>query len=195
MDEKKEWILENEYLLAGKISRKIIPRPELNVWMIIIPVIFVYFFYQLNRSTSSKKKFVLNFVSTRQSILNEAYSTCVDGEQPNFQKMAEIEKVPNCAVESYKSWAKVLFEHYQKLLNEKGDNYAELVRMRYENIAQYMAILNQINKAENKFYKALRKDFDDSVKDAGEVIKAIEKSLPLLRREEAEGIFSTSEVT
>ena len=187
--EKREWILENEYQLAGRLSREIIHRPELNIWMIIIPVIFVYFFFQLNRSVSAKKEFVQNFVLTRKNILNKARALSEDEEKPDFEEMAQSEKVPDCAVEAYKTWANVLFEHYQKLLNEKGDSYAELVRGRYENRDRYLLVLDRISKAENKFYKALRKDLDGSVKNAGDVIQAMEKSLPLLRYEEADGIF------
>jgi hypothetical protein len=192
VDEKREWILENEHQLAGKISREIIHKPELNIWMIIIPVIFVYFFFQLNRSVSAKKEFVKNFVLTRKNILNKARASSVDEEKPDFEEMAKSEKVPDCAVEAYKTWANVLFEHYQKLLNEKGDSYAELVRRRYENRDRYLLILERISKAENKFYQALRKDLDGSVKNAGDVIQAMEKSLPLLRYEEADGIFKTA---
>jgi hypothetical protein len=53
-------------------------------------------------------------------------------------------------------------------------------------------ILDRISKAENKFYQALRKDLDGSVKNAGDVIQAMEKSLPLLRYEEADGVFLTA---
>lgn len=192
VDEKREWILENEYQLAGRLSREIIHRPELNIWMIIIPVIFVYFFFQLNRSVSAKKEFVQNFVLTRKNILNEACALSEDGAKPDFEEMAKYERVPDCAVEAYKTWANVLFEHYQKLLNEKGDSYAELVRGRYENRDRYLLILDRISKAENKFYQALRKDLDGSVKNAGDVIQAMEKSLPLLRYEEADGVFLTA---
>jgi hypothetical protein len=195
IDEKREWILENEYQLAGRISREIIHRPELNIWMIIIPVIFVYFFFQLNRSVSAKKEFVQNFVLSRKNILNEACALSEDGATPDFEEMAKYEKVPDSAVEAYKTWANVLFEHYQMLLDEKGDSYAGLIRGRYENRDRYLLILDRISKVENEFHKALRKDLDGSVKNAGDVITAMEKSLPLLRREEADGIFSTAAST
>ena len=195
VDEKREWILENEYQLAGRLSREIIHRPELNVWMIVIPVIFVYFFFQLNRSVSAKKEFVQNFVLTRKNVLNEACVLSEDGAKPDFEKMVKYEMVPDCAVEAYKTWANVLFDHYQKLLNEKGDSYAGLIRGRYENRSRYLLILDKISKAENKFYMALRKDLDGSVKNTGDVITAMGKSLPLLRREEADGIFSTAAST
>jgi hypothetical protein len=195
IDEKREWILENEYQLAGRISREIIHRPELNIWMIIIPVIFVYFFFQLNRSVSAKKEFVQNFVLSRKNILNEACALSEDGAKPDFEEMAKYEKVPDSAVEAYKTWANALFEHYQMLLDEKGDSYAGLIRGRYENRDRYLLILDRISKVENEFHKALRKDLDGSVKNAGDVITAMEKSLPLLRREEADGIFSTAAST
>ncbi len=191
LDDKRGFILENETVLAKNIARKLIYRPELSIWMIVIPVFFVYFFYQLNRSTNSRKEFVLQFVLTRKLILNEAYSASVDGEKPDFQEMAEYENVPDSAKEAYRGWAKVLFAHYQKLLSEDGSSYAELVRGRYENRGRYLMILDQITKTENRFYKALHKELDDTVKGAGDVISTIEKFLSPLRRREANTIFST----
>jgi hypothetical protein len=195
LDDKRGFILENETQLAKYIARKLIDRPELSIWMIVIPVFFVYFFYQLNRSSSSRKEFALQFVSTRKLILNEAYSASTDGEKPDFQEMAEFENVPDDAKEAYRGWAKVLFEHYQKLLTEDGNSYAELVRGRYENRGRYLTILDQMTKTENRFYKALRKELNDTVKGSGDVISTIEKLLSPLRHEEANTVFSAAAAT
>ena len=53
-------------------------------------------------------------------------------------------------------------------------------------------ILDQLTKTENRFYKALRKELNDTVKGSGDVISTIEKLLSPLRREEANTIFSTA---
>ena len=191
VDEKRELILENEYKLANLIARKIIQKPELNIWMILIPIFFLYFFYQLSRNTNAKKDFVHHFVLTRKQILNEACALCEEGEKPDYQEMAENENVPDGAVKTYKSWAKLLFEHYHKLLTSEGDSYPGLIRESYENRDQYLSVLDPINREESKFYAALLKELKSSVENSGSVIKSMEESLPVLRHQEAEGIFST----
>ncbi|MCP4749776.1 MAG: hypothetical protein GY866_02695 [Proteobacteria bacterium] len=106
--------------------------------------------------------------------------------------MANTENVPDGAIKAYKDWAHVLFEHFSTLLTTAGDSYGDLVRGGYENRSQYLRILDQLNKAESRFYKALRKDLKDSVENVGAVIKAMEKSLGSLRRQEANDLFPNS---
>ncbi|MBU2514400.1 NF038143 family protein [bacterium] len=188
--DKKDYILDSEYKLANKIAAEILRKPELNIWMILIPIVFVYYFYDLNRYSSAKKDFVRNFVLTRKYILEEACAQHEEGNKPDFQEMAKNENVPDCAIEEYKHWASILFEHYSRLLNTDGESYIALIRGRYEERGRFLLIVDQINKAESRFYKALRKDLKGSVEDVATVIKKMESSLAPLRRREADVIFA-----
>lgn len=192
IDDKKGFILEQEHRLASRMALEVINRPTLNIWMILIPVVFVYYFYGLHRFSTGKKEFTKHFVDTRRLILNEACSALESGKKIDFRELARHEQVPEDAVKAYVDWAKVLSDHYVKLLNTKGSDFKSLVQARYGELGSYLLILDQINKAESRFYKALRKDLKHSVSDAGEVIKKMEKSLGHLRRDEARAAFSMS---
>jgi|APSaa5957512622_1039677.scaffolds.fasta_scaffold75205_1 hypothetical protein len=189
IEEKKEFILANEFTLANRLAYKILHKHPLSIWMIVIPIVFVYYFYALNRYKASKKDFVSNFIRSRENILDKAVGFTEDGQKPDYEALAEKENIPDFANGAYKEWARALFEHFQKLLHTDGDSYADLVRGKYENRGQYLKVLDHLNKVESKFYKALRKDLQDSVEDAGGIIKAMENSLGPIRREEADGIF------
>lgn len=189
IDEKKTYILDNEFKLANRLAYKILHKPPLSIWMIVIPIVFVYYFYALNRYKASKNDFVSNFIRSRENILDKAIESDEGGQKPDYELLAENENVPDFANDAYKGWARSLFEHYQKLLNTDGDSYADLVRGKYKNSVQYIKVLDQLNKVESKFYKALRKDLQDSVENASGIIKAMEQSLGPIRREEADGIF------
>jgi hypothetical protein len=193
VNDKKKIILDNEYKLANRIAREVLQKPELTLWMILIPLVFVYYFYALNRYSNAKKDFVMNFVLTRKYILDEASECLEEGAKPDFLEMGKNEKVPDNALGDYKIWASLLFEHFTRLFNTKGSSYIDLIRSRYEDRGRYLLILDQINKAEGRFYKSLRKDLSDSVANAVDVIKAMEKSLGPLRREEANEIFGGQE--
>ncbi len=171
------------------MALKVIHKPQLNLWMILIPIVFVYYFYELQRFAKGKKDFVKHFVFTRRLIVDEACSVVETGEEPDFNQMAEHENVPECALDEYKNWSKVLMDHYIKLLGTNGDSFAALVNQRYKKKGTYLLILDQINKAEARFYKALRKELGGNQEGVGDVIETMEKSLDSLRRQEANDIF------
>ena len=190
IDEKREWILENEYQLAGRLSREIIHRPELNIWMIIIPVIFVYFFFQLNRSVSAKKEFVQHFVFTRKNILNEAHALSENEDKPDFEEMAKNERVPDCAVKAYENLANVLFEHYHKLLQAEGDSYEDLLISAYGQSKSLLAYIKQLGSTEKALNIALRPELEKSSKEVPDVISSIERYSEKFRESDARELFS-----
>ncbi len=189
LDEKKKYILDNEYHFANRIAREVLQKPTLSIWMIVIPIVFVYYFYSLSRYAKAKKEFVRQFIITRKKLLDEAVDCLNEGTKPDFREMVLNEKVPGCAAEAYISWAKLLFEHYTRLLNTEGDGYISLIRNRYEDRGRFLLVLNQVNKAEGSFYKSLRKDLESSVDGSEDIISTMEKSLGPLRRGEADEAF------
>ena len=45
LSEKHDLILANEKLLAQKVAADVIDKPQLALWMIVIPVFFVFYFH------------------------------------------------------------------------------------------------------------------------------------------------------
>ena len=58
ISEKEALILEHETRFADAVGRGVIEKPPLNIWMILIPVIFVHYFYRLNKYADGRKQFV-----------------------------------------------------------------------------------------------------------------------------------------
>lgn len=190
IDSKRTLILDHETRLANLIANDMIQRPELSLWMILIPVVFVYYFYGLNRYRKGRQEFVKHFIFSRRLILDQAIETVETGRKPDFEALILEEKVPEGAVDSYRSWAKVLCESYVDLLESQGNSYEELVRARFSDKGSYLLIQNRITTAEKQFYRSLRQQMDSSVADAADVIKKMEKSLEHLRRQEAVYIYA-----
>lgn len=190
LENRKQLILEHETKLAKLIAREIINKPELSLWMILIPVVFVYYFYGLNKYKKGLRDFVTHFMFSRRLVLDLAVEKVASGTQPDFEELARREKVPDSALEQHRKWVRVLCEFYRGLLESEGDSYAELAKARYGEKGSYLLILNSLNDAEKKFYKALRKHLKETVNDAGDVIRKMEKSLDTLRRNEVDFVFS-----
>ena len=67
MAHKRDLILADEKQFAARVSVKVIDKPRLDVWMILIPVFFIFYFWQLKRYAKGRKTFAENFLITRQA--------------------------------------------------------------------------------------------------------------------------------
>ena len=190
LESKKRLIRNQETKVADKLATEILTKPKLSVWMILIPIVFLYYFYAMQRYVKGRRGFVEHFVFTKSLILDGAASTIDDGNKTDFQQLAGLENVPEKAIEPYKKWAKALNEHYLRLLKTEASDYSALVKSAYQDEGRFLLIQNQISKAEVQFYRALRKQVSESAGNEIDLYKKIELALIPLQREEVRLAFS-----
>jgi len=102
IDEKKNWILTHERKLAVAVAYQVIDKPRLSIRMILIPVIFVYFFYRLQQYSSGRKEFVDHFMLSRERAMDEAFSAVNSGKRPDSLKLCRMSTVPSQIYSEYK---------------------------------------------------------------------------------------------
>ncbi len=187
--EKKDMILKHEAMLANKIAVDVIDKPKLNIWMIIIPIIFVYYFYHLQKFAVGKKEFVKNIMNVRQQILDEAQAAVQDHRKPAISRLIEISNVPKNTEVQYSQWVKVILDHYLDLLLTCGDSYESLVKERYKERNRYLLFLNSLNKAEKRFNQALKSHLKKTIDGADDIVRAMERASEKFQRLEADAIF------
>ena len=187
--DKKDLILKHEETFADAVALAVIDRPQLNIWMILIPVIFVYHFYRLKKFADGRKDFAKNFIITRKRALEEALSSVTSGGKPDMDGLARMSSVPEKIYGAYKKWLRVLWDHYQDLLRAKGDTFEALVRSSYKNRTNYLLFFNHLNRVERRFNTALKPHLYESTEGVDGIVTAIESISEQLRRKEAERIF------
>ncbi|MCJ7830466.1 MAG: NF038143 family protein, partial [Desulfobacterales bacterium] len=70
--EKSLLVLQEERLFAAALAAQVIGKPQLSIWMILIPIIFVFFFFRFQKYVAGKKTFADNYLTSRQQALEEA---------------------------------------------------------------------------------------------------------------------------
>ena len=80
--DKRDLILAEERRFANQVSHRVIEKPRLAVWMILIPVFFVFYFWQLKRYADGRKKFAESFLLTRRRAIEEAYRAAASDKNP-----------------------------------------------------------------------------------------------------------------
>lgn len=187
--QKQQAILENERRFANTVSAEVIDKPKLNIWMILIPVIFVHYFYRLKKYAEGRKDFARNFLLTRERALAEAASAVESNRQPDTGPLVRMSSIPEGTSKAYIRWLNVLLEHYRELLQSPGGSYEVLVRAAYKNRTNYLLFLNTLGDVEKGFNRELKPHLTKETPDANGIIQTIESCCANIRRAEAERIF------
>lgn len=186
---KKDLIDRHETRLAQRLADRVIFKPPLTVWYILIPVIFVYYFYRWSRYTSGRKEFVEHYMLSRRRAVEAAAECVADGRPPSIETLVSQARIPTEAMGEYKAFALVLVEHYMDLLEAAGRDYDTLVRSAYRTRGNYLIFLNRLGQVEKELDKALAPGLVAEHPAVGETITLIEQQAMRLRRAEAERVF------
>jgi len=189
VERKKELILQRELLFANAIGAAVFEKPKVSFWMVLIPILFLYFVYRMQRFKSGRMKFDHEFMTTRRKALVLAVEALETGVKPNIDRIARESGITDALEKHYASWLRTLVDYYDDLLAAEGDTFEALVRSAYHNRTNYLLTLNRLNTVEKEFYSALKPQLA-ATEGAPAVIAAIEEHSRRLRRDLAEQIFA-----
>ena len=188
-EQKKELILQRELLFANAIGAEVFEKPKVSFWMVLIPILFIYFIYRMQRFKSGRMKFEQEFMTTRRKALDLAIEALETGVKPNIDRVARESGITDALEKPYAFWLRTLVDYYGDLLAANGDSFDALVRSAYCNRTYYLLTLNRLSTVEKEFYFALKPRLA-ATEGASEVIAAIEEHSRRLRRDLAEQIFA-----
>jgi len=188
LTQKKEMILQRELAFANAIGAAVFEKPQVSFWMVLIPILFLYFIYRMQKYKSGRMKFDEEFMTTRRRAMDAALDAMAAKGKPDMTD-ARNSGLPAPLQEPYVSWVKALAEYYMDLLSAGGETFEALVRAAYRNRTDYLLILNRQTAVEREFYSALKPHLG-AAEGASEIIATIESQSQRLRRELAEEIFA-----
>ena len=189
MQKKIKDILHAEELFAKKLALKVIDKPSLTVWMILVPIIFVYYFFRFQRFNSGRKRFAENYLISIRRALDEAVAVVENDRKPDPGSLASMSDVPEAIRDKQAAVFKLMIEHYVDLLRSEGESVDALIRRVYQKRTHYLLFLNRLNRLEKDRNKALKPLLHEKTEGVDEVVERIEKFSETLRREMAEEIF------
>lgn len=188
--QKKQYILDHESALAHQLAGLVLDKPKPPIWMIFVPVFFVFFVQKMNQYKNGLKDFVENYLKSRRRALEAALEAEETGIPTDIKALAEsMENVPVQARPLYAEWMEVLVDHYRQLLSSQGNSHAALVRSGYRSKTNFLLFCNSLNKAEKAYSMALLPELDGDNKDIAHVIEKIDVCVTDIRRRDADKIF------
>ncbi len=187
--EKSALILAQEEKFALTLAAQVINKPQLSLWMILIPIFFVFYFNDLSKYKNGCKQFAGNYLIDKKRALNEAIEVVIEGRDPDIRSLAELPDMNSNAREKQADILTILVEHYRTMLKADGEDFASLIRSSYGSLTNYLLFLNRLNQAETEANKALKPDLEKSLGGINDIVSRMDGLSERFRRETAEVIF------
>ncbi len=188
LNRNRDCILQEERSFARAVAVCAVDKPKTSFWLVVIPILFLYYGYLIQKYKKSLARFADDFMITRNRAMDMAWDVVTEGGKPEIEKNEWFGTMHGDLQRPYSIWLVALMEYYAFLLQGEGASFADLVRGRYANRSEYLHALNRLNSAEREFYAALKPQMK-AMEGAAEIIAVVEKTSRELRREMAERIF------
>jgi plasmid maintenance system killer protein len=196
LDTKYENIISKERSLAKTVANAVIGQNQVAVWDVLIPIVFLFNFLRFKRA---REIFALNFMFTKKLALQGALDMIRRG-QSKEDALAQIKKKTSDILASDKEGVysikirqkqmkeiELLVEHYHKLLNAEGKDYATMVKNTYKDREDYAAFIAQLEQVEEEVIRAATQTVKTS--SASGIVSKIEETTDRVRAAEIERIF------
>lgn len=196
LDTKHERILEQERSLAKRVANTVIEQPPITAWEVLVPIVFLFNFLRFRRA---REIFTLNFLFTKKLALEAAFDMIRKGETKEAainrikEKTGQVLASDQKGIYSSKIRQKqmreieLLIDHYYKLLNAEGKNYATMVKNAYQDQGNYTAFIEQLEQIEREVIRVATQTVKTS--SASGIASKMEETTERIRRAEIEKIF------
>lgn len=197
-DEKHKAILAYENKTALTITTKVLEKPELSAWMILLPIVFILFMQRQKKYKESSTAFMEGYLYTKKIALTAAfrlYNHEISREEvpaiiaETVQKNPKAEPIVLNIYNQQIEEIKLLCEHYLGLLTSNEENYEQMVTSHYQTKDNYLGFINRLVEAEKQVTRASIATFLDAAVEVPEIMEEMEKQLWELRCEEAKQFF------
>lgn len=193
LDAKHELIRRQEEILAFDMAKQVIEKPKASIWIIFMPIFFVFQAQKIQKYKKSVREFAKGFMHTKLLALDAALDEARTGKLSSSYKEAAGDgsayRPENAQIRNKQILEiGVLKEHYLLLLRSQGETYPELLRNAYTTAGAYLFFLNRLLKAEEEVNKAVI-DSHHSTPEAREVVVRMEKVADKLREKEMREVF------
>jgi hypothetical protein len=192
LEEKYEIIRAKEERFAFELAKQLIERPQASVWLIFLPILFVFHAQRIQKYKSSIRTFADGFLRTKILALDAALEEVKTGKFPGriMDTIAQDSDTPAKTEMRAKQREEVdlLRQHYLLLLKSSGESFPELLTGAYPTSGGYRAFLNRLLQAEKEVNELVTKVMHPTP-EAEEAVVRMENLSQQLRQKELQEIF------
>ena len=193
--EKQQIILDYEHRLASRLAKKVVEKPTLTVWRIIMPLLLIYHAIKLKEYRKEIEIFTRGVLKSKilalGSAINEIRLNSPDQGYVHSLSDATDSSTPNrkLFISRQKAEVELLKSHYKKILKSSGRDYAELVKNVYGKPGAYREYLLKLDKAEQDVRDSVLK-LHHPGDSAREMSRKMMQAVRSIRKDQVREIFS-----
>ena len=196
LDTKHENILAQEKALAKSVASVVIGQNPVTAWDVLIPIFFVFNVLKFKRA---REIFTLNFLFTKKLALQGAFDMVKKGQSREDAlgqirgQTSEILASDKRGIYSKKIRQKqvqemeLLLDHYSRLLNADGKDYASMVKHAYRTRQNFSAFVKELEGIEKEVNRAASQTAGTA--SAPDIVSRMEETAGRLRAAQMETIF------
>jgi hypothetical protein len=125
LEEKKTKILAHEEMMARRLARRIIDKPVPPLWMVLIPIFFVFHAWKIKQYSNGLKDFTTNYLALRRQAIEAAVVSEQSGKKAALDALIDsTTSIPADARPQYRNLLSLLISHYCSLLCVEGKDHA-----------------------------------------------------------------------
>ncbi len=196
IEKHRRMIEDYEFDFARRVGRRVIEKPKISVWLVLLPILFVHYAQRIGQYKRGLQQFCDGMIHTRRFAM-AAVAAELLGEKASCdyresflrahpEPGPEAREVLRCQLAEIA----LLSNHYRRLLpGPAAADHPALIRRVYGNAAAYRAFLAELEELEEEVGRAVLKAFQPGEEAAGIRAKIFRWSREL-REEEVSAIFS-----
>ena len=199
LKKKFNLIYNYERFIGNSVALRVIQSRPIGIWEFLIPIVFILHFM---RNKQSRELFIQNYMFTKRLALDAAFKMlkkglgredAMSGIEDKTQALLTAPETQGIYSESIRQQQlkeiDLLFDHYHKLLNAKGEDYDSLMRNAYGSRQNYFIFHEQLRSAEKEVSDAARQTLGAKA-DIDTLVK-IENVTEEIRQSQIKKIFQS----
>jgi hypothetical protein len=201
LEARHAMILHQERVLSYQLAKVMIKKPKVSVWMVMLPLLFLFFIQDVRKYKAGIRDFADGFFKNKKIALDltlkamledvplkEALSVFASNVAPVLSDQMELH-------EKQMKEIAYLMMHYQRLLTARGDTYEALIKNTFGSAAAYQRFLDGLADLEREVIRSAltfaRSDgIAKEVETPQELAKLMQNAMRQIRRRECDRIFS-----
>jgi hypothetical protein len=181
LERRRQLILEHETGTARAIAVRVVEKPALSVWMILIPIVLLHYMHRHQTFKQGVEVVTKELLGTKLEALELACGTATASEIAGEVPAGSVRAAEKAEIAA-------LAEHYRRLLGAQGDDYAALARHAYGAPEAYGRAMDRIAQAEHAVLAAAALQCE-GMRELSQLSDTLERAREEVRRHQAKAIF------
>lgn len=184
---KRRLIIDYETAFARTIAARVVEKPAMSVWMVLLPILLIHYFYRLQKFRAGAEAFAAHYMEPRLKALDTAAGHQLPATPPSSLR-APSKEAANRLYDASRTYISIVAAHYRRLLDASGDDYPSLVHSAYGDADEFERYILDSIEACSAINDVVL-DITDPAEGFGDIVRRMETAMRDLHRHDFNRLF------